>query len=304
MTPAASFVALAALCFLSGLASPQAGLARAARQDRNAQSPATPTANLSPVEKLYLKDGTFELVSSYRIEGARVHYYSVERSEWEDVPASMVDWDATKKAQAEEARRKEEELHKAHEEKQAELAAAVDVDASIEVKPGLFLPPGEGIYMVDGAAVRQLTPSSASVKLSTGRLITQIIVPAPVVPGKHIVVLSGKQAKFRTRTSEPELYCRSGDASQPNIALIRARIKGDRREIEDISSFFGQKSEKAKAIPMATSQITPGLFRFLPEQDLEPGEYVLAEIIPGQGINLDVWDFGVDPVAGSARKGR
>ncbi len=303
-TPSSHLAALAAFFLLACLASSQSGVARAAQQKKPSQPRAPAPANLPPVQKLYLKGGTFELVSSYRIEGDRVRYYSVERSEWEDVPVSLVDWDTTREAQAEEARRKEEELRKVQNEIQVERAAAVDVDASIELKPGLFLPPGEGTYMVDGGAVRQLTRNPASIKLSTGRLITQIVVPAPVIPSKHTVVLSGKHAQFRSRNSEPEFYYRSSDASQPQIALIRVRIKGDRREIEDISSFFGQKSEKAKAIPTAITQITRGLFRFLPEQDLDPGEYVLAEIIPGQGMNLDVWDFGVDPPAKSARRGR
>jgi hypothetical protein len=292
---------LGALLLLGGLVSSRAALAPSAGQDKQAQPPAATTANLPPGQKLYLKDGTFELVRSYRIEGGRVRYYSVERSEWEDVPASLVDWDATKKAQAEEARRKEEALQEAKKEVLVERAAAVNVDASFEVKPGLFLPPGEGVYIVDGHGVRQLTQNPASAKLSTGRLITQILIPAPVIPSKHTVVLLGKHARFRTQSSEPEFYYRSGDAAQPQIALIRVRIKGDKRQIEDINTFFGQKSEKAKAIPMAITQVAPGLFRFLPEQDLDPGEFVLAEMLPKQGMNLDVWDFGVDPPAKSAR---
>jgi hypothetical protein len=296
-------VALAVFLVLAGLASSPAVFARSAQQNKPSPPPGAPTANLPPGQKLYLKNGTFELVRGYRIEGGRVRYYSLERSEWEEVPASLVDWDATKKAQAEEARRKEEALRKAKEEIAAERATAVDVDASYEVKPGLFLPPGEGIFLVDSGGVRQLTQNPTSLKLDTGRLLTQIFVPVPM-PSKHAVVLSGKHARLRTESSEPVFYFRSRDAAQPRIALIRARIKGDRRQVEDISSFFGQKSENAKAIPMTVTQVASGLFRFLPEKDLAPGEFVLAEMIPKEGMNLDVWDFGVDPPGKSATQRR
>ena len=51
-------------------------------------------------KKLVLKDGTFQLVRSYQRSGERVRYYSAERGDWEEIPAAMVDWDATAKAEA------------------------------------------------------------------------------------------------------------------------------------------------------------------------------------------------------------
>src|SRR5579863_165182 len=48
--------------------------------------------------KLYLKDGSYQLVKSYQIEGDRVRYYSLDRSQWEEVPLSLVDFTATQAA--------------------------------------------------------------------------------------------------------------------------------------------------------------------------------------------------------------
>src|SRR5260370_26425277 len=51
-------------------------------------------------KKLVLKDGTFQLVRDYQRKGERVRYMSAERGEWEEIPAAMVDWDATAQAAA------------------------------------------------------------------------------------------------------------------------------------------------------------------------------------------------------------
>jgi hypothetical protein len=78
-----------------------------ARQDRPpAETPQSSTN--APVgvpalprgKKLVLKDGSFQLVRDYQRTGERVRYLSAERGDWEEIPAAMVDWDATAKAAA------------------------------------------------------------------------------------------------------------------------------------------------------------------------------------------------------------
>ena len=41
--------------------------------------------------KLYLKDGSYHIVREYQVQPDRVRYYSVERSEWEEIPLDLVD---------------------------------------------------------------------------------------------------------------------------------------------------------------------------------------------------------------------
>src|SRR4051812_2897040 len=54
--------------------------------------------------KLYMKDGSYHVVREYQVQGDRVHFYSIERSGWEDIPLDLID---LKRTQSEAADRQE-----------------------------------------------------------------------------------------------------------------------------------------------------------------------------------------------------
>jgi len=242
--------------------------------------------------KLVMKDGTVQRVRGYQIENNRVRYFSIDRSEWEEIPVSEVDWAATKKAQAQIQQQDAALTAKIKEEEAAAQDAALDVDASLEVVPGVFLPPGDGFFILDRRAIFPLPEATATTQNSKARTIERMVVP---LPSKMGVYLPGRHAKFRITNPTPEFYLRTtNDAPEPEVELLQAHIQGHSRHIENIESFFGNRTNSGKVISIQVWQVARNVYRFTLGQSLTPGEYALAEFSPKHGINLVLWDFGVD----------
>jgi hypothetical protein len=265
-------------------------------------------------KKLVLKDGSFQLVRSYERKGERVRYFSAERGDWEELPAAMVDWDATAKGEAEADKAAEELANKVHKQEEATRAEMVmDIDASLQVAPGVFLPPGEGMFVIEGKAVSQMDQVGSEVKKDKKRTLQQILSPIPIIPSKHHVEIPGAKAKLRITNAQPEFYLREAPPDPdrttpiqkssrpgetgPELELVRATVKGNKRQLETIRSLFGEEiSQERKTISLQRWDVAPTVFRFTLSETLSPGEYALAEILP-DGMNLYVWDFGVDTTA-------
>ncbi len=257
--------------------------------------PRQASAPVAKGKKLILKDGSFQIAREYQRKGDRVRYYSIERSEWEEIPADLVDWEATRKAETEDARRQQELVEKIKATEATERAMEIDVDASIAIAPGVFLPSGEGLYAAQGTELIPLEQASADIKLDKKRLLTQVISPIPIIPSRHKVQIPGKRASVRLATAQPEFYMRTADGREPRIELIHAQVKGDARLLEFISTqITGQQTAKRDTISLQSWKVAKGVYRFTLGQSLAPGEYAVGEILP-EGLNLYVWDFGVDP---------
>jgi hypothetical protein len=255
----------------------------------------TPKAPTTPRgEKLMLKDGSFQLVREYAVQGDRVRYYSLDRSQWEEIPSDLVDWDATGKAAAQEQQREAEIVAKVHNQETARLAQPLDIDASLEVAAGIFLPPGTGLFAFDGKAVLPVSQAETNSKLSKGHFLEQVMVPVPIIPTRHNVSIRGMHAKLRLRTDQPEFYMRTADARTPDMQLIRAKAHGENRQIENVDELFGQQRAAGDTISMQRWEIARGVYRFTLSKPLAPGEYALAEVIGDEAMSLYVWDFGVE----------
>ena len=283
---------------------------QAGSKDALAGVPALPRG-----KKLVLKDGTFQLVRDYRRNGERVRYLSAERGDWEEIPAAVVDWDATAKAAAAEQAEEDTLAKKIHAQEQAQkIETMMDVDASLQVAPGVFLPPGEGMFLIDGKSVRPLEQVGSQVKTDKKQFLKQVLSPIPIVPSMRNVEILGNKASIRVTNGQAEFYLREAPPdpdrttpivkgsrpgeSGPEVELVRATVKGNKRQLESIKNLFGEQvEEKRNSISIQRWEIAPTVFRFTISEPLPPGEYALAEILP-DGMNLYVWDFGVDSSAG------
>jgi len=303
----------AGVSFLLGLLLAAASLPVLTQAQESAATPGASASSAPPAmqtsvpalprgKKLVLKDGSFQLVREYRIEGDRVRYYSLDSDQWEQMPAALVDWEATKKIEEQEARQDAALVAKARAREAALHAEPLDIDASLEVAPGIFLPPGEGLFLFDGKALFPLRQAETASKLGKRRLLEQVLVPVPVVPSSHSVSLKGPRAKFRLRNTVPEFYMRTVDAREPDIELLRAKLRGSNRQVETTDELFGQRSDNRDAIPLQRWQVARGVYRFTLGQPLPLGEYAVGEIVQGEALSVYVWDFGVDGAPPAPRR--
>jgi hypothetical protein len=244
--------------------------------------------------KLCMKDGSYQMVTSYEIQGDRVRYFSAERSEWEEVPTSQVDFEATKRAQ---------EDAKAADKKLLEDAKEIDKerfykppDKGMEVAPGLRLPGDDGIFTVDGRRLVRLVQSEGELVTDKRRAAMVLAVPLPIVKARSLVVLDGAKAAIRLNDPMPVFYIQSSDNLGARLEMVRLKPGKESRVVEEVEASRGKNSktsEERTMVSLERKQVAPNIFTLKPLQPLEAGEYVLGELV-GEKLSLDVWDFGYE----------
>jgi hypothetical protein len=80
--------------------------------------------------------------------------------------------------------------------------------------------------------------------------------------------------------------------------IVRAKVKGGKRIVGDLKrNVAGKVSQNEDFVKTTIDRVSGGWLKLTPTEDLAPGEYVLVEMKGSEGMNLYVWDFGVDPKA-------
>jgi len=244
-------------------------------------------------QKLFLKDGTYQLVSSYEVNGDRVRYYSVERSEWEEVPLSLVDLEATKRAQEEEKTVQKKQLEEGTE--IAKERFYKPPDKGFEVAPGIHLPGDEGVFAFDGTRVIRLIQSTPEVITDKRRAAFAMAVPGHLLKSQMILELPGPKAAVRLQQAMPTFYVQSSEGLGAKMELVPVKVVKESRIVERVEASRAgvEKASQASAeVQLQRTQVAPGLYCLKLLQPLDPGEYVLGDLAQ-QGIDLALWPFGL-----------
>jgi len=276
--------------------------------------------------RLILKDGSYQSVTKYEIHGDRVRYFSAERGEWEEVPKELIDWDATDKFEND---RQEGKLAPEAVELDKELEAerTAQQTRSPQVAPGLRLPDESGIFLLDTfenqPQLAELQQSGAEPDKNSKMNILHAVIN-PLSGAKQSIELPGPHAKTQSHTAIPSLYIdidSNSVASVPDkdgasapgqpaaghpltlapvehFKIIRVEVKNGKRVAGAVKvSVNGKTTTDEHLVAATATTMTGGWIKLTPNEPLTVGEYAVAEMMGKEGMNIYVWDFGVNPSA-------
>jgi hypothetical protein len=270
--------------------------------------------------RLILKDGSYQSVTKYEIHGDRVRYFSAERGEWEEVPNALIDWDATDKF--EQGRLQGKPAPEAVElDKELEAERKAEQARSPQVAPGLRLPDEGGIFLLDTYQNRpqlsELQQSGGELEKNTKSNILRAAIN-PLAGVKQTIELPGAHARIQSHTTVPSLYInidanegapaslQAATGEPPPLApsksdrfkIIRIEVKGGKRVAGAIKiAVTGKMKTDERFVAATVTTMTGGWVKLTPTEPLTAGEYAIAEMLGKEGMNLYVWDFGVNPAA-------
>jgi hypothetical protein len=238
----------------------------------------------SAADRLYLKDGNYQLTNQYQVLADRVRYYSTERGEWEEIPLELVDLDRTKKEAAEQQAVIQQQTKIVAEEDAAIRALREEVEK---------VPAETGVYYLHGDKLEPIKLAELRIVTNTKRQVLKVLAPMPLA-GKSTVELDGPVSPNKVDGHEPEFYFRLADDEPFGIAKLTP--KKEARVVESLSILRVQRErlvdEQVELIPTFKKQAGELLYKIWAEKPLEPGEYALIEYTEGK-MNPKIWDFSV-----------
>ncbi len=259
-------------------------------------------------KRLILKTGEYQPSDQWQVKGDRLRYHSTERNEWEEMPASLVDWDATNKynAAGPSPAQRTEEMKKAD----AEYAETLKEEAAAhpEVAPGMRLPDEGGVYLLDTYQDKpelvEINQSGGNLNKQMGKNILHAVVNPIPTGSKQTIELPGRHARIEAHVPQPSLYIKidEGTGGPPPLPadqrwkIVRIELTKDGRIISKVKiNLLGKASETQEVIPAKVVSVGKDWVQVTPAQQLTAGQYALIEMISPSEINMNVWDFGINP---------
>ncbi len=235
--------------------------------------------------KLYLKDGGYQLVSQYKIEGDRITYYSVERSAWEQIPVALVDLNRTRSEQDARQEKLEKEARQLSDEEEAAKESQLEIQK---------IPRDPGVYRLENGQLRIFKAAESTVHNAKGRNVLRALSPVPLIPGKSTLEISGEHSPNVVKESSPEFFLQL--SSFESFAIIRLQPDKGVRVAERITILPVTKElvEDRVLVPTFTKQLSDnGLYKIWPQDPLPQGEYAVTEYTEGKA-NAQIWDFRIE----------
>ena len=286
--------------------------------------------------RLILKDGSYQIVMSYHVVGGVVRYISAERGgAEEEIPASLVDFDATKRW---EKQHTQPSASAGQEGQQPppidpELLKEEEDRAALtpEVAKDLRLPDEDSTLALDTyRGTNELVPlaqTDSDLNRNTAHNVLRASIN-PLSSAHPIVELKGETSPVQLHVKDPVFYLRIGDETVGNTGgpaltvdthgatsnaqnnpsgglpgsryvVVRADVRTGARVLSSFRIGLLDSGQHQPDVAETTSQLLPGghWLKIVPKEPLEFGEFALLEVISDKAVNLGVWDFGVHPVA-------
>jgi len=260
-------------------------------------------------KRLIMTDGSYQVVVKWELVGDRVRYLSAERYEWEEMPKSMVDWNATEKWEADSKAGKLKSSIPDVKPEPDDDVRTQDVLSPL-VAPGLRLPETGGIFLLDNfqgqPQLVELTQNSGDLNKDVkGNILKNTI--NPLAGNKQSIELRGARSAIQGHLNRPSVYVNfdpNAEATKPaavgsgHYGIVRLESKKDVRVVGTINvAITGKVSQKESLIACSRESMTGGWIKLTPNADLQPGEYAVVEFMGDNDINLFLWDFGINPSA-------
>jgi hypothetical protein len=256
------------------------------------------SAGLARNHRLILKDGTYQQIRQYTLAGDRVRYLSLDRGEWEEMPASLVDWDATAKWErdhatptgdaagdtASPAMKEAEEVDK-EETAERELEKA----RMPEVSAGLELPDQDSVFVLDTyegtPELAELIPNDLDIDNKAHKGLKTL---NPLATSKLNMELPGQHAKVHVHVDDPTIFVSLGVVDDKESVLSHAMtinasranaVDGKRGAHSDKSGFAIIRLDARRALRLVGAINVSPTGKITQDENVIPAK---IEVMPGK----------------------